>query len=86
MSITKYIGGDAIIEMMEDAMEICKAIHAVRANNTIRNRQPLESAKVIDPEGKYSWLPFAKDLQDHIKDECNIKEIHYHHKEGVFVL
>lgn len=86
MSITKYIGGTALVEMMEAVQDICKSLHAIRANNNIRVRQPLKSAMVIDPEGKYSWLPFAKDMQDCIKDECNIKEIHYMHKEACFIL
>lgn len=86
MSITKHIGGDALIQMMEAVQDICKSIHTIRANNNIRVRQPLQSATVADPQGKYSWLPFAKDMQDCIKDECNIKEIHYQHKEGLFVL
>lgn len=86
MSVTKYIEGPALIEMMEGVKDICASIHTVRARHNIRVRQPLQSAMVVDTEGKYSWLPFAKDMQDTIKDECNIKEIHYLHKEGRFIL
>lgn len=86
MSVTKHISDSVLMEMMEAVKDICASIHTVRARHNIRNRQPLQSAMVVDTEGKYSWLPFAKDMQDIIKDECNIKEIHYLHKEGKFIL
>lgn len=86
MSVTKYIGGSALIEMVEAVKDICASIHTVRARHNIRVRQPLQSAMIIDTKGKYSWLPFAKDMQDIIKNECNIKEIHYLHKEEKFIL
>ncbi len=86
MSLSKIMSVDCLMEAMDSVKDICSIIHSIRTNSKIRARQPLSHFKLIDPDGKFSWLPFCKDFQDVIKDECNVKEIHYHHKEGIFVL
>ena len=76
MSIVKYIDDNALIEMMEQVRDICSTLNSIRTKNNIRNRQPLASATIDDPDQKFSYLCFEPEFVNIIKDECNIKDLY----------
>lgn len=61
--------------MMDKVRDICASLNSVRSKNDIRNRQPLQSAKIVDINGKYSYLAAMPELVQIIRDECNVKDI-----------
>lgn len=74
-SITEIMGGNCLIEAMESVREVCSIGHGIRAKENIRARQPLEEMKIVDPDGKWTWLAYAPDMVFHIKNEVNVKNI-----------
>lgn len=75
MSIASHLSPQDIAVMMDEVRDICSTTNAIRAKNTIRNRQPLPSMTIADPRGKFSYLSCLPELVDIIKDECNVKEV-----------
>lgn len=75
MSITRAMSGKCLIQAMESVMELCNAAHSVRGRANIRIRQPLGKMDIIDSERKWTWLAFAPDMVEIIKDECNVKQV-----------
>jgi len=74
-SICERMSGPCLIEAMELVQELCAVGHRVRAENKLRVRQPLQKLEIVDPAAKWTWLAFAPDMVDMIKDEVNVKEI-----------
>lgn len=86
MSITSKVSDNVLIEMMESIQEICAVGHSIRTKNKIRARLPLPKLIVVDPEGNYSWLPFAPDLVAIIKNEVNVKYVIYTNQEDLEIV
>ncbi len=81
-SLTTFMSGHCLVQAMEHVRAICSTVHAIRARNAIRTRQPLNAFTLVDSDGKHAYLPFAPDLVSIIKDECNVKAINYVGREA----
>jgi isoleucyl-tRNA synthetase len=62
----------SVIEEMEFVRKICSIISSIRKKNSVKARLPLQSVLIVG--GK---INLNLELQSIIKDESNIKEIHF---------
>lgn len=75
--VTVEIGriDEKLEQSMDYAQRICSLVHSIRKNNKIKVRTPLK--KIMLPVVETGFADQVRSVEDIIKAEVNVKEVHY---------